>query len=91
LLEGLIETLEHVLGVPVKLARVVHPEIASLLNREGAMSERTYVTYINTLGAIEQAMTFQELPRFSLKLDSSIRNPFVRVAHKAKEVYQEYF
>ncbi len=89
LLEGFLETLENTLGVSVRLGRIVNPDIASLVNKEEAMSGQKYLTYINSLGLIAQALHEQQ-PWF-ISSQQTARNPLIKTIHKFKEIYQEYF
>lgn len=91
LLEGFIETLEHVAGFPVTLARINHPEIVSALSRDETISEQKNMTYLNALGAIVQALSQEDVLRSSGETKKNVRNPLLLLAHKVKEVYQEYF
>ena len=89
--EGFLERLENVLGIPVKIARINHPHITSLINKDNAIaiSGRKYLTYITSLGIICQALYNQE-PRFKPTPEPS-GNPFSKIINRFKEVYQEYF
>jgi cell division protein FtsA len=89
LLEGFLETLENTLGVSVRLGRIANPDIASLANKEEAMSGQKYLTYINSLGLIAQALHEQQ-PWF-ISSQQTARNPLIKTIHKFKEIYQEYF
>jgi cell division protein FtsA len=89
LLEGFLETLENTLGVSVRLGRIANPDIASLTNKEEAMSGQKYLTYINSLGLIAQALHEQQ-PWF-ISSQQTARNPLIKTIHKFKEIYQEYF
>jgi cell division protein FtsA len=89
LLEGFLETLENTLGVSVRLGRIANPDIASLVNKEEAMSGQKYLTYINSLGLIAQALHEQQ-PWF-ISSQQTTRNPLIKTIHKFKEIYQEYF
>lgn len=90
LLEGFLEMLESTLGIPVKLAKLGHPQLLSLAGSNELLSGHKYLTYLTALGLICQALRVEELPQFSAVVESS-RNPVSRLISRAKEVYQEYF
>lgn len=89
LMEGFLETMENVLGVPVTLGRVVYPEINLLLNKENEISGQKYLAYLTSLGMICEVLQ-SEQPYFSTAIRPS-RNIIVKAVNKVKEVYQEYF
>ncbi|MFA5411011.1 MAG: cell division protein FtsA [Candidatus Omnitrophota bacterium] len=89
LLEGFLEMLEAALAVPVRLARVRHPEITAFINENEALTGQKYLTYLTSLGMICQALQ-QEAPRV-VPTHQHIRNPILKAVNKIKEVYQEYF
>ena len=89
LIEGFLEMLENTLGTQVKLGRIVHPDIAPILNREDALSGQKYLTYVTSLGIVCQALHLEQ-PRF-LSISQPPRNPILKAINKVKEVYQEYF
>jgi cell division protein FtsA len=89
LLEGFLETLENILGIPVKLGRIIHPHLISWVNQENTLSGQKYLTYITSLGIICQVLSGQQhnlQPVFQ-----PIRNPLLKTINKLKEIYQEYF
>jgi cell division protein FtsA len=89
LLEGFLETLENVLGAPVKLGRLLHPDLISLANKDSNLSGQKYLTYVTALGTICTALRgvfVQSLP-VGLPSRTIARTLFRRV----KEIYQEYF
>lgn len=89
LLEGFLEALENTLGLPVKLGRVANPEIAPLVNKEEAMSGQKYLTFLNALGLIAQAL-HEQRPWF-ISSQGTAHNPIIKTINKFKEIYQEYF
>lgn len=89
LLEGFLESLENRLGISVRLGRITQSELVSLLKRYEELSGQKYLTYINSLGLIIQALQ-EGQPQF-LSSAQPTRNPIVKAINKAKEVYQEYF
>jgi cell division protein FtsA len=89
LLEGFLETLENTMGVSVRLGRLTNPDLAGLASKEEAMLGQKYLTYINSLGLIAQALHEQQ-PWF-ISSQQTARNPLIKTIHKFKEIYQEYF
>lgn len=89
LLEGFLETLESVLGSPVRLGRLVHPDLAPLANKDPNLTGQKYLTYVAALGTISTALNGAFVQNLPLKIPShaNTRSLFRRV----KEVYQEYF
>lgn len=88
LLEGLLERLENILGISVKLARIMHPDIIYLLNKNNDMTGQKYLTYLTALGIICQALRHQSQSLYSTR---PIHNPLLNIINKVKEIYQEYF
>ncbi len=90
LLDGFLEALEEGLGIPVALARINNPAIASLVNNDSALSgQQKYLTYITSLGIICQVIQGERSPAVSYR--PALRNPIFKAIRKAVEVYQEYF
>jgi cell division protein FtsA len=89
LLEGFLETLESVLGIPVKLGRLLHPDFISLPNKNPHLTGQKYLTYVTALGTISAALrgaVVQNLP-------VGLASPTIahRLFRRVKEMYQEYF
>lgn len=89
LLEGFIEMLENSLGISVRLARIMNPEIISLVSKHPDLSGQKYLSYITALGIICQAVS-DEQPQL-ISSYQPIHNPLVKAINKVKEIYQEYF
>lgn len=89
LLEGFIEGLENTLGISVKIARITHPDIISLVDKDNSVSGQKYLTYLTSLGIICQAL-FNEQPS-PPSITQTTRNPIIKIINKFKEIYQEYF
>jgi len=89
LLEGFLEALENVLAVPVKLGRLMHPDLTSLANKNPNLSGQKYLTYVTALGTICTALRGTSVQNLPIGLSSRTisRNLFRRF----KELYQEYF
>lgn len=89
LLDGFIENLENKLATPVKLARIVHPDIVPLINRDDSLSGQKYLTYLTSLGIVCQALK-KVNPRALTNSEPTL-NIIKKTINKVKEVYQEYF
>ncbi|MBU3958244.1 MAG: cell division protein FtsA [Candidatus Omnitrophica bacterium] len=89
LLEGFLEGLEDTLGVSVKIARITHPSMASLVNKNDALTSGRYLTYLIPLGIISQLL-YNGQTQFPYARGPA-RNPFLNIINRVKEVYQEYF
>ncbi|MFH0858423.1 MAG: cell division protein FtsA [Candidatus Omnitrophota bacterium] len=87
--EGFLEMFETILGVPVELGRITHPEVASFINRYNELSGQKYLAYTACLGMICQAMSKDNF--FSAPAAESSHNPITNLINKVQEVYQEYF
>jgi len=89
LLEGFLENLESVLGVPVKLGRILHPDFASLPNKDRNLTGQKYLTYVTALGTISAALR----GAFVQNLPVGLSSPTIthRLFRRVKEIYQEYF
>ncbi len=88
--DGLLEMLESVLGIRVVCGRITDPEIIPFVNKNDVLSGQKYLTYLTSLGIISRIL--KELQ--PAKDQSSVKvpdHPILRLLHKAKEVYQEYF
>lgn len=89
LLEGFLEMLENSLEISVRLGRIAHPDITSLISKDSATSGQKYLNYITALGIICQVCRKpqpQILPTYQ-----PTRNPILKAINKFKEIYQEYF
>lgn len=87
--EDFLEIFEATLGIPVRLARIVNPELSVLANKEPALSGQKYLNYLTSLGMILQVIQGEGL--FAAKPSLPSNNLFFKAVNKAKEVYQEYF
>jgi len=89
LTDGFLETLESVVGIPVKIGRIGNSTISSWVNKEEGLAGQKYLVYITSLGMICQAL---EEERFGFSFSKlPTRNIFKNAITRAKEVYQEYF
>ena len=89
LLEGFIEALENTLTIPVRLGRIIDPNILSLIKQEDELSGRKYMNYLTCLGMVSESMQDKVIPILPHhKLDN---NPIKKAITRFKEAYQEYF
>jgi cell division protein FtsA len=90
LLEGLIETIENSLSVPVRLGRINHPALLSVMSQNiPELSGQKYLNYTVCLGIISEVL--QGKTTNLLPGHIPHKNPFLRFFNRFKEVYQEYF
>jgi len=88
--DGLLEMLESVLGIRVSCGRITDPEIIPFVNKHDVLSGQKYLTYLTALGIISQQV--RELqPRKDDAMTKVPDHPLLKLLHKFKEVYQEYF
>ncbi|MCX5712337.1 MAG: hypothetical protein NTY47_04625, partial [Candidatus Omnitrophica bacterium] len=87
--EGFLETMENVLGVSVKLARINNPALIALSNKAEELSGTKYLDYLTALGVVCQAL-LEEQPHI-LSAGQPAKNPLKKFTNKVKEVYREYF
>ncbi|MDD5255730.1 MAG: cell division FtsA domain-containing protein [Candidatus Omnitrophica bacterium] len=91
LLEGFLESLESTLGIPVKLAKISHPQVASFANKDANLTGQKYLSFITTLGLITRSFETEAFVLGARTQSSPLRNPFQKTVNKLKEIYQEYF
>lgn len=92
LLEGFLESLEHCLCAPVRLAKIGPLGPLSANHRAQLKLENDFVndlTYATAIGALRYAVLQQ--PAIELFRPSSYGSLLQKVMHKTKEIYQEYF
>lgn len=89
LLEGFLEMMENILGVPVKLGRITNPNIISWMNKDNTISGQRYLTHLTSLGIICKALCQPEPKALSSYKPS--KNPIFKTINRFKELYQEYF
>jgi len=89
LLEGLIETLEGTMSIPVRLGRLINPDIPSSIKEHNDLSGQKYLTYLTCLGMIGEEL--QNKSTLRLPTGKPAKNPIARAINKFKEAYQEYF
>jgi len=87
--DGLLETLENTLGVPVRIGRINDAELASLVSKNEELSGHKYLIYLTCLGMIAQAGAKEE--SLSVPSNVPVGNLLSKTVNRLKEVYQEYF
>jgi cell division protein FtsA len=88
--DGLLEMLESLSGIRVGCGRISDPEIIPFVNKHDVLSGQKYLTYLTSLGIISHQL--KELqPRKGDSVSRVPDHPVLKVFHKVKEVYQEYF
>jgi len=87
--EGFLETMENVLGISVRLARINNPLLSAFNNKSEELSGQKYLDYLTALGVICQAL-LDEQPHI-LSSGQPAKNPLKKFAVRLKEVYREYF
>lgn len=89
MLEGLIETLENNLMIPVRLGRVINPSVPSLVKERTDSLGQKFLTYLTALGIACEAL--KQKPTGALYVSGPAKNFMAKAIEKFKEVYQEYF
>ncbi|MFA4842760.1 MAG: cell division protein FtsA [Candidatus Omnitrophota bacterium] len=89
LLDGFLECLENILGIPVKIGRIADPGMADWAAKDDNLSGQRYLTYLTCLGMIKLALAKDTFELSLVTLPE--KNLLSRVINRAKEVYQEYF
>lgn len=89
LLEGFLETLESILGVPVKLGRLQHSDLVSLANTNTNLTGQKYLSYVAALGTVFTALRGRSSQNLPIGLSSRIASR--SLLRRIKEIYQEYF
>ncbi len=87
-LDGFLESLEVVIGLPVKLARITNSTLLVPLMRQRLLSGASVLNYLASFGLIADAIKLYHstpLPQWRF------RNFLSYIPYKLKEIYQEYF
>lgn len=87
-LEGFLEMLEVVMGMPVKMARLSNSSLLAPLLRRRIFSGEPVLNYLACLGLIANAIDFPHKKEYS---HYSLHNLLSCIADKVKQVYHEYF
>ncbi len=89
LTDGFIEMMESVIGIPVKIGRISHPEIVALIKENSDLSGQKYLTYLTCLGMICEELENKAVG--VLPILKPARNLVMKALNRFREVYQEYF
>ncbi len=91
-LDGFLETLETILGIPVRQARILNPGIAGMLKGEDILSGQKYMAYITCFGLLRVAYSYEYPSDNGQNSASGVPGNWMRKASaKIKEIYEEYF
>jgi len=90
LLEGFLEALESSLGIPVKLAKISHPQLTPFIAREKNLTGQKYLSFVTALGLITRSFE-EDSFLLGVRTQQPLHNPLQRAVIKLKEIYQEYF
>jgi cell division protein FtsA len=89
LIDGFIEMMESVLGVPVAIGRINNPELIALAKENSDLAAQKYLTYLTCLGMICEDLENKTVG--NLALVKPAKNLLIKTINRFKEVYQEYF
>ncbi|MGD9015174.1 MAG: cell division protein FtsA [Candidatus Omnitrophota bacterium] len=88
-LDGFLELLEVVVGIPVRIAKIGNPDLSVPLMHQRILSGESTLNYLACFGLLADSI------KFSYKKSSSrvgnFRSLLFSIPEKAKEIYQEYF
>jgi len=87
-LDGFLESLEVVVGLPVKMARITNSTLLAPLMRQHLLYGAPILNYLASFGLIADAIKLEH--RASLP-QPNLRNFPSYILYKLKEIYQEYF
>lgn len=87
-LDGFLELLEAVIGMPVKLAKVDNPSLLVPLMRHRILSGEPILNYLTCLGLIAKAIKPSYKRSVAL---SGFRDLLSYISGRIKEIYREYF
>jgi cell division protein FtsA len=85
--DGFLEILENTLGIPVRLGRLLNPNLSALVTNADELLGQKYLTYITSLGMLGESLQAGD----TAVVTQTSRNVFFKAADRIKEVYQEYF
>ena len=88
-LEGFLELLEVVVGIPVKMAKIGNSNLSAPLMRHRLMSGKPILNYLACLGLIAEASNLSY--KSSARPIRDFRSLLFNIPEKVKEIYQEYF
>lgn len=89
LIDGFIEMMESVTGIPVRIGRINNPEIAPVAKENNELAGQKYLTYLTCLGMICEDLESKSIG--NLAIVKPAKNLFFKAINRFKEVYQEYF
>lgn len=89
LTDGFIEMMESVIGIPVKIGRIHHPEISAAVKENTDLAGQKYLTYLTCLGMICEDLENKAFG--NQRLVKPAKNLLFKAVNRFKEVYQEYF
>jgi len=87
--EGFLEMLESTLQMRAQLGRIQNQELMPFVKNNDSLSGQKYLAYITSLGMLVLAQHEYRPTIFTAQ--QPVKNPFLKVMHKVKDVYQEYF
>jgi cell division protein FtsA len=89
LIDGFLEMMEAALGFPVAMIRFSQSGVFELTRGEVAKSPSRFLNYATALGLIYEGLEAAKSRHFFTT--SPYRNPVLKIIHRAREIYQEYF
>lgn len=87
-LDGFLELLEVIIGMPVKMARIDNSSLLTPLMRHRVVCGQTTLNYLACLGLVAKAV---ESSYNRLTLQRGFYRLLSHIPEKTKEIYQEYF
>lgn len=91
LLEGFLEIMEGVFGLPVRLARINNPEFSDVVNANDALISQKNLLYVTALGIIACVIDGGNKYTNAITRTSENGSLLFRSFNKVKEIYREYF
>ena len=88
-LDGFLELLEVVTGIPVKMAKIGNASLSTSLMLQGIVSGEPILNYLTCLGLIAKEINLSY--RKSARPIYDLRSILTYIPEKIKQVYQEYF
>jgi cell division protein FtsA len=89
-LEGFLELLEVIVGIPVKIANIGNPSLTAPLIRHQFSSGESILNYLVCLGLIAEENKLSYKKSLNKPM-GGFRSTLSRIPERIKEVYQEYF
>ena len=88
-LDGFLELLEIVIGIPVKMAKIGNPSLSTPLMRQRILSGEPTLNYLTCFGLLAESVKLSG--QKSTHPIRDFRNFLSNIPEKVKEVYLEYF